>query len=59
MITFDQTSSGYQRGSCECGRAVVRQPYMTPYQWASAMLEFRSSHKSCGQKLRPSGWGSA
>ncbi len=59
MLTFDVTSSGLKRGSCACGRAVVEQPYMTPYQWAAALVDFRSSHKSCGQPLRPSGWGSA
>ncbi len=57
MITFDHTSSGYKRGSCVCGRAVVKQPYMTPYQWAAALMGFRSTHKNCGQ-LRAPGWDS-
>ena len=57
MMTFDLASSGYKRGSCCCGRAVVRQPYMTDYQWAAGLVAFRVSHKSCGQ-LRAPGWGS-
>ncbi len=50
MLKFDRTSSGYERGSCVCGRAVVHQPYMTPYQWAAALLDFTTSHKRCGKE---------
>lgn len=40
----DQTSSGLQRLSCSCGRAVVKQPYMSMAEWAWAQEEFKIAH---------------
>lgn len=51
MITFDQTSSGHKRWSCCCGRAAIRQPYMSNYQWADALLAFINKHDSCEEEI--------
>ncbi len=42
----DRTISGYIRWSCTCGRAVIRQPYMTDSVWGTTIVEFRNRHKA-------------
>jgi len=44
-FTFDYTSSGHQRVTCKCGKAIVRQPYMTDGDWCQTLHEFEVNHR--------------
>jgi hypothetical protein len=43
-VVSDPTYSGRPRWSCDCGAALVRQPYMTETDWAGATTAFFSQH---------------
>lgn len=45
----DPTHSGRARWSCDCGSALVFQPYMTQSDWARASDEFFTQHGAAGQ----------
>ena len=44
-FAFDYTSSGHQRVTCKCGKATVRQPYMTDTDWWQTRREFGMNHR--------------
>jgi hypothetical protein len=47
-ITIDKTSSGHDRRECfECGKVLVRQPYMGGLKWISDLTKFTNEHDLC------------
>lgn len=40
----DPTHSGLARITCDCGKTLVRQPYMTSTQWSQLVAEFEAAH---------------
>lgn len=47
MLKQDQTSSGLERHTCVCGRALVKQPWMMEDKWRKSLREFTKKHSAC------------
>jgi len=43
-IEEDRTSSGHERLTCECGKALVRQPHMSKEKWEQSKERFLEEH---------------
>lgn len=47
----DETSSGYTRLSCRCGRAIIKWDYINDTEWRKLVKNFKKTHVCDGEPL--------